>query len=994
MIGQTIGQYKIEAELGKGGMGVVYRARDIKLNRLVALKFVSPFLTQDPVVRERFAREAQAAAAIDHSNICTVHDIAETDDGRTYIVMAYYGGLTLSEKIKDGSLKTDAVKKICMQIASALSAAHKASILHRDIKPGNIALTEDGDVKLLDFGLAKLSGAGEITKSGGTIGTVAYMSPEQIRGEKVDHRSDLWSLGVLMHEMLTGSRPFRGEYDQALAYTIQNEAPTELPRELDTEEGLFSQLISGLLEKDKDERIDSADLVAGALGAGDSTGSGSHITFSNTKRRKRRTQTAWVTGFVILLIVSGGLWSLQSNSPAGDEVSAIAAAPPSEKYERVAVMPFSIHTSPEFDFLGDAFVTLISTKLDGAGSWRAVNYGRILAASQDQSRIQDPDRAAEFVEEFNASMFVLGSIFETSGQITVTATLYNVESLMEPIGIAEASGPASDYMPIVDRVAQQLLVNADGGPTARVSQIAGVTTESVEAFKAYLDGENAFYRSDFLAASTSFERATELDSTFALAWYRLAVTSTWLIRADVGRNAAARAVENSERLSDRYRDLLLAMHAHQNGKMDEAEALYRLHLASYPEESEAWFNLAELLFHDAPFDGRSFIQSKEIWERILEQEPNNEHALVHLARIAAAESDSTLFVSLFDRIAERSDSDRSPEMLVHKALLTGTQADRLSAIEALRRGDAQILAETMTMAALQHDNAADLQILWDEIGLATRSNVAKALGYTIRAQMMLMRGHYERARQEQINISIADPDKGRLFKFYHALLPFREISMGELQNIVTEIDFWDTENVPNIANPSTFFSVHNGIYPSLKAYLLGVAFVRQGELMKANEQVRILQMGQILTDEPRSIEERLASAILGRIALAENRLEDARDQFRQTLAAEFYSTKMSSPFFSSLSERFLLANTLVSLGEWDEALPLFKSFEESSSYDRVFRVPGLIGAAEIYEWKGNIHAGLKAATEALRLWSDADPEFDAMQLKAQELKIRLDAMTL
>jgi len=212
VIGETIAQYEILEELGRGGMGVVYKARDTKLDRFVALKFLPPYLTQDLAARDRFVREAKAAAAIEHNHICTIHDIAETEDGRTYIVMSYYSGMALSERIAKGPIPVEDALRIAHQTASALAAAHAGGIAHRDIKPGNLILTEGGDVMLVDFGLAKLAGQVDLTKSRSTVGTAAYMSPEQIRGEPVDYRSDLWSLGVVLYEMIAGKRPFGGEY--------------------------------------------------------------------------------------------------------------------------------------------------------------------------------------------------------------------------------------------------------------------------------------------------------------------------------------------------------------------------------------------------------------------------------------------------------------------------------------------------------------------------------------------------------------------------------------------------------------------------------------------------------------------------------------------------------------------------------------------------------------------------------------------------------------
>jgi len=225
MEGQQVGHYRIIEKIGEGGMGVVYRAEDTRLKRSVALKFLPPDLTRSAEARERFIHEAQAASALDHPNICTIYEIDETDEGQIYIVMGLYEGLTLREKIAERPLKLEDAIEITSQVARGLARAHESGIIHRDVKPANIFITNGGEVRILDFGLAKLHGQTKLTLTGTTLGTVSYMAPEQARGEEADHRADIWSLGVLMYEMLTGQQPFKGEHEQAIIYSILNEDP-------------------------------------------------------------------------------------------------------------------------------------------------------------------------------------------------------------------------------------------------------------------------------------------------------------------------------------------------------------------------------------------------------------------------------------------------------------------------------------------------------------------------------------------------------------------------------------------------------------------------------------------------------------------------------------------------------------------------------------------------------------------------------------------------
>ena len=228
MIGHTVSHYKILERLGGGGMGVVYKAQDLKLDRPVALKFLPPDLTRDSEAKQRFVHEAKAASALQHNNICVVHDIDETDDGQMFISMEYLEGETLKKKIEQGPLKIDEAIDIAIQVARGLTKAHEHGIVHRDIKPANIMVTSDSVAKIVDFGLAKLSSRTMLTKAGSTMGTAAYMSPEQARGEPADQRTDIWSLAVVLYEMLTGKRPFEAEYENALLYSILNSEPEHL----------------------------------------------------------------------------------------------------------------------------------------------------------------------------------------------------------------------------------------------------------------------------------------------------------------------------------------------------------------------------------------------------------------------------------------------------------------------------------------------------------------------------------------------------------------------------------------------------------------------------------------------------------------------------------------------------------------------------------------------------------------------------------------------
>jgi serine/threonine-protein kinase len=332
MIGKTVSHYKILEKIGGGGMGVVYKARDLKLDRTVALKFLPPQLGADEKEKKRFIREAKTVSSLDHPNICTVHEIDETREGQMFLVMACYEGETLKEKIEHGPIPVEEALELAQQTARGLAKAHNQGIVHRDLKPANIFITKDGVVKILDFGLAKLAGQTRLTKTGSTMGTVAYMSPEQARGEDVDQRTDIWSLGVVLHEMVTGKVPFRGEYEQAVIYSILNEEPKGMA---DIPESL-RPVIQKSLEKNREDRYPDIrsmlDDLSGKKRPGKKTGVFKKRAFA--KPRRMSSVVLGVAGVIIFgLAMALGVRKLLSPGPLKKLV--------------IAVMPFENRLDPE-----------------------------------------------------------------------------------------------------------------------------------------------------------------------------------------------------------------------------------------------------------------------------------------------------------------------------------------------------------------------------------------------------------------------------------------------------------------------------------------------------------------------------------------------------------------------------------------------------------------------------------------------------------------------
>ncbi len=503
MIGKTVSHYRIIEELGRGGMGLVYKAEDTKLKRTVALKFLPPELTHNQESKERFIREAHAASALEHDNICTIHEIDEIEDGQLFIVMACYEGQTLKEKIKDQRLKTKEAINIATQIAKGLQKAHEKGIVHRDIKPANIFITDDGSVKILDFGLAKLAGKAQLTKDSSTLGTVAYMSPEQLRGEEVDHRTDIWSLGVVLYEMLNGEPPFKGDYEQAISYAILNEEP----RPLENSHTELWEIVKKLLAKNPAERQHDAISIIENLSNGKTKKLNNR---SRSKNLFRKPIVYLSVGIFISLVIIIILIKV-----------IFSPTKPIHTYNSIAVLPFTnISPDKENEYFCDGMTEDIIAQLSKIGELRVISRTSVM-----QYKTVKKKSLPEIADELNVSLILEGTVRRSDDRVRIVAQL--IEAREDKHIWAETyDREVKDIFAIQSDVAEKIagVLSVELSANEK-SLIQKKPTEDFAAYNFYIKGREYYYRyrkKDNEQAIRMFKKALEIDPKYAMAYAGLA----------------------------------------------------------------------------------------------------------------------------------------------------------------------------------------------------------------------------------------------------------------------------------------------------------------------------------------------------------------------------------------------------------------------------------------------------------------------------------------
>lgn len=650
------------------------------------------------------------------------------------------------------------------------------------------------------------------------------------------------------------------------------------------------------------------------------------------------------------------------------------AAPPGSP-AAIVIFPFSVKGAEEFGYLGEGMVDLLSTNLDGAGGLHTIDPRAVLALTSGTGDTpHTADRGSELARRLGARRFVLGDVIEAGGRLRVTAAMYDAAGADEPLTRAYAEGEADSLFSMVDGLTFDLLAHRAQGIGGRLARIATLTTSSIPALKAYLEGERHWRSMRLVEAVEALRRATAQDSTFALAWYRLGVASSWDARVDVAEEAMDRAVRLSTALPERDRALIAAYRDVVARDMDGAEHRYREVAARYPSDVEAWAGLGEVWFHGNPSRGRSFEQSRTAWERVLRLEPMNVSAMWHLAYVSARQGRKVELDSLTRSIQQTVAGGPDLSVRAIRAVALGGPPERASLLPDLNEADDISLVLAVWRVAVTTEDLEAVVQLARPLTAAVRPPEVRALGHALLAHLHLGRGQLRAASAELDSLATLDPTLAVEYRTLFALHPMLGADPERLQPLRAGLEAWDGRGRARVASPADLWvNAHVGTHAQLREYLLSLLAARMNDEREAEGRLATLR-GLAATGEAAELARAHARELQAELEMARGHPVEALAALESERDVVDYGFARVSPFFARSRQRFLRGELLRQAGREEEALGWYGALSQIYPFDVIYLAPAYLRREAILRARGESEAAREAHARAAALWKDADPE--------------------
>jgi serine/threonine protein kinase/Tfp pilus assembly protein PilF len=991
-------RYLVIEELGKGGMGKVYKVLDKVVNERVALKLIKPEIAADKKTIDRFQNEIRITRRITHKNVCRMYHLGREKD-TFYITMEFIRGENLKKIIRmTGELTLEATLSIAQQVCNGLIEAHRLGIVHRDLKPQNIMIDEDGDVRIMDFGIASSIETKGATVPGTMIGTPEYMSPEQIDGSEVDARSDLYSLGIIIYELLTGKTPFSGDTPWSVAFKHKNDRPHD-PRELNPAiPESMSRVILKCLEKQKEERYQSAEeLLAGLVKIGEPRTRPETRSRTRTVTVVRRSLAKISRKKSAIRAIAGGACLVALAVLLGKFVLKRTPAPPPGERPKMAVISFENQTGdPSFDYLQDAIPNLLITSLEQSKAFRIISWERLRdllkQSGRAEQKVIDSDLGIELCQMDGAQAIVRGSFVKAGETFVTDAKILDVKSrsLLKTVS-ARGEGVESILKEQIDALSREIgrgFGREEPVTKAKSTPIAEATTASLEAYNFFLRGREDYEKFYFADARRNLERAVELDPEFAMAYSYLVRVYNALGNSPAAEEAVKKLEQYGHRVSGKeglYIQALLSMRSKDKAKEDQFIAINRKIIADYPEEKRARLDLAARLNAMGKFE-----EAISVLDELLKLDPAFGPGLNLIAYAYGNQNKTDLAIQYFQKYAAVSPGDANPyDSMGELYFFMGKWDAAVEQFkEAIRiRPDFGSDNKISYIQALREDYSSALSWI-DEYIAAAPSNGMKAWGCQLKAVYDHLLGKTEAAFADLARakgFALADNDWANADNLYRSL-------------IWTSYDLKRYDDFLRYARERFDFRAEHKLRSSplndvLLIFYQGLADVRRGRLDSARAQLaKIEAAGPKVSGPEKETYDMAYYHLLSEILSAEGNPEKTVEAYKKVGGPDVSIGIMYTLIMNGVPSTYdIPARAYLNKGDIDKAIAEYEQLVSPDPLTRKFRLihpQSRFLLAQLYEKKGLRAKALEQYKALAVIWKDADPDF----AEAREVKQRLAAL--